>query len=163
MKQTKGCDQQQGDAKAAAPGHRLDPGHEQLGCSDDCGEDHEDDAPTKEAHQPAAQQVHRGAAGLKRDCQHEQPSEQQEPNPGKLALLRLGNLELRKSRRFDPKTLPRGRALGARNPLTPGSHTGWMAATSAVTNARILACPRRREKAYGNLLLLKSIEEFMVP
>ena len=34
VKQTKRRNQQQGDAKAAAPGHRLDPGHQQLGSSD---------------------------------------------------------------------------------------------------------------------------------
>ena len=57
---------------------------------------------------------------------------------GELALLRLGNLQLREAGRLDPKTLARGRALGARDALPPGSHTGWVAATSAVTNGSIL-------------------------
>ena len=141
MKQTEGRDQQKGDPKAAAPGHLVDPGRQQLGCRDQRGEDDEGNAPAKEANQPSAKQVHRGAAGLERDRQHQQAGQQQEADPGKLALLALGNLELRKAG-LDTKTLPRGRALGPRNALSPGSHTGWVAATSAVTNGAILAAIR---------------------
>src|SRR5712691_10478597 len=139
VKETERCDKQQGDAQAAAPGHRLDPGHEQLGCRDQRREDHKDNAPPIETHQPSAKQVHGGAAGLKRDRQHKQAGEQHEANPGKLALLRLGDLELRKARCLDSKALPRGRALRARDALSPGSHTSRVAATSAVTNGAILA------------------------
>src|ERR1700730_6779420 len=83
--------------------------------------------------------MHRRAAGLERDRQHQQAGQQQEADPGKLALLGFGNLELRQARRLNSKTLPRGGALRARDPFSPGSHTGWVAATSAVTNGAILA------------------------
>src|SRR6202171_1783183 len=95
MKETKGCDQQQGDAKAASPGHHLDPGREQLDPGGQRGGDDENHAPTE-------------------GC-------------------------------LDQKALPRGRALRARDALTARFHS-WMAATSAVTNARILACGARQEK-----------------
>ncbi len=85
------------------------------------------------------QRVHDGAARLERHSQDEQAGDQEAGNPRQLALLTLGHFELRKARRLDPETLPRGRALRARDALTPGSHTGWVAATSAVTNGAILA------------------------
>src|SRR4029077_17149055 len=128
------------------PGHRLDPGHEQFGGRDQCRENYEDNAPPEEAHQPAAQQGHGRAAGLEHDRQHEQAGKQEEANPGKLALLGLGNLELRQAGGLNSKTLPRGRALRARDALSPGSHTGWVAATSAVTNGAILAAIRSADQ-----------------
>ena len=86
--------------------------------------------------------MHGRAARLERDRQHEQAGQQQEADPGKLALLGLWHFQLWQARRLDPKALPRGGALGARDPLTPGFHTGWVAATSAVTNGAILTAIR---------------------
>src|SRR5438445_137738 len=131
---------------AATPGHRLDPGHQQLGGRDQRREDDEDHAPPEEAHQSPAQQVHGGATGLECDRQDEQPGQQQKADSGELALLGLRYLELWKARCLDSKALPRRGALRARDALSPGSHTCRVAATSAVTNGCILACGDRQEK-----------------
>src|SRR6266446_4295904 len=89
MEETQGCDQQEGDAQAASPGHRLDPRHQEFGGGDDRGQDDEHHAPAEQTHEATAEHVHGGAARLERDREHEQPGQQQEADPGKLALLRL--------------------------------------------------------------------------
>jgi len=50
--------------------------------------------------------VHGAPAGLERDRKDEQAGEQEEADPGKLALLRFRNFELRQARCLDSKTLP---------------------------------------------------------
>src|ERR1700682_4121464 len=145
MKETKGCDQQQGDAKAASPGHHLDPGREQLDPGGQRGGDDENHAPTEGTDQPAAEQLGDRPAGWQSHRQDQQSSQGETGDAREFTLLGLGNLELRQPGCLDPKALPRGRALRARDALTARFHS-WMAATSAVTNARILACGARQEK-----------------
>jgi len=67
--------------------------------------------------------VHRRAGPLKRDSEHQQASQQEEADPGEFTLLGFRYFQLRQAGCLDPKALPRGGALGARDALTPGFRT----------------------------------------
>src|SRR5207253_9531559 len=49
-------EQEERDPQTTAPGHRLDPGHEQLAGGNQCRQDDEDHAPAKQANQSAPEQ-----------------------------------------------------------------------------------------------------------
>ncbi|TMF86792.1 MAG: hypothetical protein E6I07_08100 [Chloroflexi bacterium] len=67
--------------------------------------------------------MHRRAGPLERDGEHQQASQQEEADPGEFTLLGFRYFQLRQAGCLDPKPLPRGGALGARDALTPGFRT----------------------------------------
>ena len=122
MQQTERRDQQQGDAKAASPGHHLDPGCEQLDPGGQRGGDDEDYAPTEGPDQSAPKEMGDRPAGRQGYRQDEQGRQGETGDTGEFTLLGLGNLELGKPRRLDPEALPGCGALRARDALTPSFH-----------------------------------------
>ena len=90
-------EQEERDPQTTAPGHRLDPGHEQLAGGNQCRQDDEDHAPAKQANQSAPEQVHGRARPLERDGEHQQASQKEEGDPGEFALLGFRHLQLRQA------------------------------------------------------------------
>src|SRR5438132_1999645 len=146
LKEAKRAQEDECQAEATPPGHGLDPGGEQLDAGGQTGADHEDDTPTEETRDPVAQEVRDRAAGRQGHGQRDQGGQSEEADPGKLALLAAGDLELWEPRRLHPEALPRRRALRARQALAPSFHRCAIAATSAGTDADILPSAGRNDR-----------------
>ena len=127
--------QDQAQAEQPAQRHDLDPGRQEFDARGDRDRDHEGNPQPEAALQSGTQEDHRGAARGKDHSQRDQRGQGQTGDPGQLAPLPTGNLEIGKARRLDPKTLARRRPLDAAEALAARPHDRGRAATMAATNA----------------------------